>query len=173
MTLTFNGWKLLNHRRSIKFPFLEGTRVKMYTMLGDYSNYWKKMAHAYVDSLIINEDRTAMSQQNFEKILHHLVDHSRWKRLNLTGHSMRIDRATIRHHDGMDIMEIMRLGCFQDNTIMRYLRPEGQQAPEILLQLGTYKTKRTEECHVLCNCLRSQEEDIQKIIGTKKMARLE
>ena len=33
VTLTFNGWKLLNHRRSIKLPFLEGTRVKMYTML--------------------------------------------------------------------------------------------------------------------------------------------
>ena len=169
VTLTFNGWKLLNHRRSIKFPFIEGTRVKMYTMLRDYTNYWKKTARSYVTSLIINEDGTAMSRQNFEKILHHLVDHSRWKGLNLTGHSMRIGGATIRHHDGMEIMEIMRLGRWQDNTIMRYLRPEGQQAPEILLQLGTYKTKRTEECHVLCNCPRSQEEDVQKIIGTKKM----
>ena len=169
VTLTFNGWKLLNHRRLIKFPFIEGTRVKMYTMLRDYSNHWKKTARSYVNSLIINKDGTAMSRQNFEKILHHLVDHSRWKGLNLTGHSMRIGGATIRHHHGMEIMEIMRLGRWQDNTIMRYLRPEGQQAPEILLQLGTYKTKRTEECHVLCNCPRSQEEDVQTIIGTKKM----
>ena len=64
-------------------------------------------------------------------------------------------------------MEIMRLGHWQDNTINRYFRPELCQPPKTLCQIEHFRSKRTVECHILCNRPKKSEENIQELVTMK------
>ena len=114
---------------------------------------------------MINEDGTAMSRQSFEMMWHHIVDHSTWKGLNLTGHSMQIGGSTTRHEEGMDMLEIRQLGRWKDDTVNRYLQPELKLPPESLRRMKISNARR-EECHTLCACPKNKKANIQNLLKT-------
>ena len=151
VTVTFDGWKTLHHRRTLSFDYLKGTEEKMFSLLTSYGQFRKKTARDYVKGFMVNKDGTAMSRHSFEVMWHHMVDHSRWKGLNLTGHSMRIGGSTCRHKEGKEMRQIMWLGRWKDDTINKYLRPELKMSPQSLRRIGLFQSKR-EECHLLCSC---------------------
>ena len=170
ITITFAGWKTMQHRRALVFPYIKGSEQKVFNLLTQYKEYRSATVRKDVQNIIINENGTRMARQPWEIMWHHLVDHSDWVGLNLSGHSMRIGGATVRHKEGMEILEIMRLGRWQDNTINRYLRPELCQPPEKLRKIEHFKTKRAEECHILCQCPKRKNENVQELLTTKYQA---
>ena len=124
ITITFASWKTMQHRGALVFPYIKGLEQKVFNLLTKYKEYRMAMARSDIQSIIINENGTEMLRQAWEVMWHHMVNHSDWVGLNLSGHSMRIGGTTVHHKEGMEILEIMRLGRWQDNTINRYLRPE-------------------------------------------------
>ena len=165
--ITFAGWKMIQHRWALVFPYIKGSERKVFNLLTKYKEYRTVMARKDVQTIIINENGTKMLWLSWEVMWHHMVDHSDWVGLNLSGHSMRIGGTTVQHKEGMEILEIMRLGRWQDNTINRYLRPELCQPPENLRKIKHFRSKRVEECHILCNCPKKSEENVQELLITK------
>ena len=167
ITLTFKGWKTMQHRRSLIFPYLKGTAQKVFNLLKDYTDYRQKTAAKGVSCIIINENGSKMQRQSWELMWHHVIDHSSWVGLNVSSQSMRIRGVTARHREGMEILEIMRLGHWQDNTINSYLRPELCHPPEKLRKIVHFHTKRSEECHVLCDCPKKNTKKTEDLVTSK------
>ena len=107
--ITFHGWKLKSHRRTLKFPYLKGTEDEAFQAIKKY----KKVREAReVDDpvLFVDNKGKPFNRYNFSPFLYHLIDHSTYQGLNITCHSLRIGGATARHSEGMEIKEIMCLG---------------------------------------------------------------
>ena len=157
----------MQQRKSLIFLYLQGSEEKVFKLLTEYSAYWQNTAAEGVTGIIINENGSKMQRHSWELMWHHVIDHSSWVGLNVAGHSMRIGGATTRHCEGMEILKIMRLGHWQDNTINNYLRPELCQPPEKLRKIEHFHTKRSEECHVLCNCPKKDVRKTDDLIKSK------
>ena len=103
-------------------------------------------------TLFLNDEGNVMLRPTFDEIWYHLVDHSRYHGLNVMLHSMRIGGATVRHAQGMDTKEIMRLGRWTDDTINKYIRPEYLCDPSKLQGIKDLKTKRKYKVYSMCEC---------------------
>ena len=100
----------------------------------------------------MNDKGVPFNVRNFTPFFYHMVDHSSFRGLNVTCHCLRIGGATIHHKNGMEIREVMRLGCWSDFTVNTYLREELLESPDELRKNRDYLSHRKHEQHFLCNC---------------------
>ena len=152
-TITFTGWKLQNKIKSIEYPYVKGTEEEAAQAICRYLKACPAIAKTKENALFVNDNGDALDRHTLELLWHHLVDHSTYKGLHITLHSMRIGGATARHRQSTELKEIARLGRWTDNTIEGYIRPELLLPPEKLREIGTYHTKRSYECHLSCDCV--------------------
>ena len=146
----FEGWKKNNRRRGFLFPWIGDTQE---VALRCFKNYVKVRATIKTDSdqFFIVDDGSPLGAFMLDAFLHTMTDHSSYKGLRISSHSIRIGGATSRHLCGESITELMRLGRWADNTIFNYLRPELVLPPEELLKMPEFRSRRKEE-HSLCSC---------------------
>ena len=78
ITITFAGWKTMQHRQALVFPYIKGSEQKVFNLLTKYKEYRMATARSDVQSIIINENGTKMLRQAWEVMWHHMVDHSDW-----------------------------------------------------------------------------------------------
>ena len=71
------------------------------------------IAHEGESFVFVDDRGNAFVRPIFDHLWHHIVDHSSYKGLNVTGHSVCISGATARHAEKMELREIMRLGAGQ------------------------------------------------------------
>ena len=150
--ITFHGWKSKNSRRSLIFPFMKDTDNEDYKAISQYLKVCGTFVQDGVMALFIDDDGKQMIRPVFNDIWHHVVDHSSYRGLNVTLHSMRIGGATMRQMQKMETKEIMRLGRWQDEMVNSYIRPDLVLPPEQLRKIPEVAMKRSYEIHYLCDC---------------------
>ena len=150
LQIRFEGWKLSNEICTMLYPWIEGTKEVAYAAIRNYQKV-RETIQTNSTLFFVTKKGTPFDRKIYEAFFNFAVDHSKFAGLNISSHSFRIGGATIRHCEGVEIREIMRLGRWKCDTVNTYLRPELLLAPEILLDYPEYRCKRGSRNHYFCD----------------------